>query len=279
MDKLGTSSSSTYTRSHHASISFTPDKKTEPTLPQRNSVVFVLHRCYICNTEAGTTKACRRCRREVCLGHALGSAEAYCIECEPSVKAEISREEYQKCLVKVHQELSFIFTEVEQRRLERDGIAEACSKQEEEVKGKTGLIGFRETELKAQLDQSSERNAALQRQMEQLKKAYDTAISHEASSRLQAEEALKLKSELVNQLDVINQEREIAADRLHRTILFTKETVDLNKLYLNACPECKASIESNFAMLPTTVDFKKFSVVKEQQRKAEKRDLCRCVTM
>lgn len=277
MENLNASSSSSYSRNYTPSISFTPDKKHEADPRRMKSIAFILHRCHLCNVE-GTTKSCKKCKKEVCLIHSLGSSEAYCLECEPMVKAEISREDYTKLLILAHQELKFVFSGVEQRRRERDDLNQNFTKLEEEIKAKTALRSTQETDIKRALDQSIGGNAAQLGEVDSLREAYDRAQVTEVTYRRKIEENRQVISQLVNQLDVINQEREIMADQLVAANLISKETVNVQILHRNACPECQAALEVKF-FVNHAADFRMFNMTKEKKKTLEKRDLCRCVTM
>lgn len=282
MDKLDSSSTSTYTRNsttlqHTASLNFSPDKKQEPAARGRKSIAFIMHKCYICNSE-GPTKSCKKCRQEVCLNHVLGSNDAYCVECEPKVKSEITREDYKKLLVKAHLEYKQVFTGVEQKRREKAEMAESYAKLEEEIKVKKVAHNSRETQVKKGLGIKVEESSEQLALVEALKEKFDKANSNVEAYKRKIEENRQTISHLINQLDIINQEREIISDQLRESNLKSKEIVNIQKLHRNSCSECQAAIERNFCPERSATDYKKFSIAQEQKIEV-KRDLCRCITM
>mmetsp|Transcript_29331 Transcript_29331/g.52505 ORF Transcript_29331/g.52505 Transcript_29331/m.52505 type:complete len:284 (-) Transcript_29331:41-892(-) len=283
MDKLDTSSSSAYQKKHtplqHAtSISFSPDKTQDPLPRSRKSIAFILHKCYLCSTE-GTTKTCKKCRREVCLSHSLGSVEVYCVECERVVKSEINREDYQKLLVKAHKELKLVFSGVEQKRREKAEMSESYAQLEEQIKVKKTEHSAREIELRTELDRKVEENTATVADVEVMKARYAKARETEENYKRLISESRQQISLMTNELNVHNQEREISADQLRELNLKAQEVINVQKLHKVSCSECQRALEEKYNLNRSPANFKKFSIAQEKKIEEDKRDLCRCLLM
>jgi chromosome segregation ATPase len=191
----------------------------------------------------------------------------------------MTHEEYQRLLSKAHKDLKLVLSGVEQRRKERDAVAESYARLEEEVQGKRSMYAVKETKLRSTIDQSLMGSTALQMKIDTLRGVYDQAHGKETALRQKIEANKQTLSLLRNQLDVIHQEHEIIAGQIREANTRSKVSISINKLHKNSCSACQKVIAERYDQGKSSADVRMFSITQEQKTTKDKRDLCHCVTM